>query len=179
MPKKQPLGRKHKAGTGNNKAAPATRIISKTKVATKVELPSAKNLARQVQRDLEKLQRRREIQEGLFDPVGCFAHELGVCDASAVWHEDPAWGCSSRPQPFAGVWCMNGMSVRAMASQRVACVEEEGGMEAMFVSREWWHGYFGSVHVRQRAAERRHIEHTACCIMLDFLAPPSACHMKF
>ena len=34
MPRKQPLGRKHKAGTGNNMEASASRIISKTKVVT-------------------------------------------------------------------------------------------------------------------------------------------------
>jgi len=48
MPKKQPLGRKHKAGTGNNSTAPATRIISKTKMTTVVEI-SIKNAVRQVQ----------------------------------------------------------------------------------------------------------------------------------
>ena len=39
-PRKQPLGRKgkHKAGTGNNSKAPATRIISKTKVTTTAEI---------------------------------------------------------------------------------------------------------------------------------------------
>ena len=33
MGRKQPLGRKHKAGTGNFKYAPAARIISKVKVS--------------------------------------------------------------------------------------------------------------------------------------------------
>ena len=33
MGRKQPLGRKHKAGTGNNKAAPARRVISKTNLS--------------------------------------------------------------------------------------------------------------------------------------------------
>ena len=66
MPRKQPLGRKHKAGTGNNSTAQATRILLKTKVTTTAEI-NTKNVVQQVVRDLEKQDLERdEFQEGLF-----------------------------------------------------------------------------------------------------------------
>ena len=158
MPKKQPLGRKHKAGTGNNSTAPATRIISKTKMTTVVEI-STKNAVRQVVRDLEKKDREREFREGLFQPVRCFAGSLGVCDAIKFWwHEEPGWGCSERPIYRAGVFHIDGQFVRATASQRAAFWKDTS-MDPRFgpklKQREWQHGWFGSPCVRGRAAAKQ------------------------
>ena len=111
MPRKQPLGRKHTAGTGNNSKAPATRIISKTTVTTTAEI-NTKNVVRQVVRDLEKQDLEREFQEGLFSPVSYFARGMGICDAEKFWwHEEPGWRCSECPQYRAGVFIGSTMSL--------------------------------------------------------------------
>ena len=145
MPRKQPLGRKHKAGTGNNSTTPATRIISKTKVTTTADI-NTKNVVRQVVRDLEKHDLERdEVQEGLFSPVSCFAGGMGICDAEKFWwHEEPGWGCSECPQYCAGVFRINDEFVRETASQRAAFWCEthmDPRYGPMVKQREWEHGW--------------------------------------
>jgi hypothetical protein len=164
MPRKQPLGRKHKAGTGNNSTAQATRILLKTKVTTTAVI-NTKNVVRQVVRDLEKQDLERdEVQEvgGPLLPVSCFAGGMGICDAEKFWwHEQPGWGCSECPQYHAGVFRINDEFVRATASQR----EQRFGARRyiygpalcgpMLKQREWEHEWFGSPCVRKRAADKR------------------------
>jgi len=137
IPRKQPLGRKHKAGTGNNSTAPATRIISKTKVTTTADI-NTKNVVRQVVRDLEKQGLERdEVQEGLFSPVSYFAGGMGICDAEKFWwHEEPGWGCSECPQYRAGVFRINDEFVRATASQRAAFLVRDAHGPALWAHAE-------------------------------------------
>ena len=80
MPRKQVLGRKHKSGTGNNKDVPSTRIISKTRVTTTLELPSVKTLTKQIIREVERDELRKAELHELFKPQVCFACQVGACD---------------------------------------------------------------------------------------------------
>ena len=138
MPRKQPLGRKHKAGTGNNKAVPSTRMISKTKVTTVVEV-SDKVLTQRIVRALERdeLARRAELDE-LFNPCSCFALQVGTCDRDIC--ED--WGsrfCCMSEHALAhgsGVYEItpkdqgSNVFVRCTRSQRIAFVRSFSSPEA-------------------------------------------------
>ena len=94
MPRKQVLGRKHKSGTGNNKDVPSTRIISKAKVTTTLELPSVKTLTKQIIREVERDELRKAELHELFKPQVCFACQVGACDREEC-EEESDFGCMS------------------------------------------------------------------------------------
>jgi hypothetical protein len=142
MPRKQPLGRKRKAGTGNNSTVPATRIISKTKVTTTAEI-NTKNVVQQVVRDLEKQDLERdEFHEGLFSPVSCFAGGMGICDAvKFLWRQEPTIPRArlrvapktERPQYRAGVFKINDEFVRADSISQAQRAAQHFGARGVYM----------------------------------------------
>ena len=154
MPKKQPLGRKHKAGTGNNKKATATRIISKTKVSTSAEI-NVKSATRQVMRSMEEAVERAAALKMLFDPIPCFAFDIGCCDYEDCEDKTP-WACCAPRSEMLKTWptSQGANGVRYTRSQRIAyhAQHARGGTLATFLNDSL---RCCSVQRREREAEER------------------------